>query len=234
MIAAVLNPPIWIELPAVIAGALAGALFAQKRRLDMVGILALGLVSGLGGGIVRDVLLARVPLALRVPWYLWTVAGAAVVGAFFAQAVNRFRLALQLIDAISLGLFSVIGAQGGLTASLPVPSAILLGTITGVGGSVLRDVLVGETPPRMLRRGPPYASAAFLGAALYVGLVAGLDVRKVVAQISAVVLICLIRGLAFWRGWESPEPRDLTPALLRPKESSGGDGSRTDDASAPR
>jgi uncharacterized membrane protein YeiH len=160
MIAAIVKPPLWIELPAVIAGALAGALFAQKRGLDLIGILALGLVTGLGGGILRDVLLGRVPLALRVPLYLWSVAGAALVGAFFAQAVNRMRLALRLIDAVSLGLFSVIGAQGGLTARLPIPSAILLGTMTGVGGSVLRDVLVGETPPRMLRRGPPYASAA--------------------------------------------------------------------------
>lgn len=218
MIAAVLDPPLWIELPAVIAGAMAGALFAQKRGLDVIGILALALVSGLGGGIIRDVLLARVPLALRDAWYLWSVAGAALIGAFFAQAANRLHVALLVIDAVALGLFSAIGAQGGLTTDLPIPSAILLGTITGVGGSVLRDILVGETPPRMLRRGPPYASAAFLGAALYVGLVAGLEVRRFVAQILAVVLVLLIRGFATWRGWESPEPRDMTPVMLRPKD----------------
>ena len=217
MIAAVLDPPLWIELPAVIAGAVAGALFAQKRGLDVIGILALALVSGLGGGIIRDVLLARVPLALRDDWYLWSVAGAALIGAFFAQAANRLHVALMVIDAVALGLFSVIGAQGGLTTDLPIPSAILLGTITGVGGSVLRDMLVGETPPRMLQRGPPYASAAFLGAALYVGLVAGLDVRRFVAQILAVVLVLMIRGVSSWRGWESPEPIDMTPGILRPR-----------------
>jgi uncharacterized membrane protein YeiH len=226
MIGAVLQPPLWIELPAVVAGALAGALFAQKRGLDLIGILALALVSGLGGGIIRDVLLARVPLALQDSWYLWAVAGAAVVGAFFAQAAKRMRLAMLLIDAVSLALFSVIGAQGGLSAGLPIPASILLGTITGVGGSVLRDMLVGETPPRMLRRGPPYASAAFLGAGLYVGLVAGLDVRKFVAQISAVVLILLVRGIAQWRGWESLEPKDLTPVVLRTKST----GATTDPA----
>jgi uncharacterized membrane protein YeiH len=229
MVAAVLKPPLWIELPAVVAGALAGALFAQKRGLDVIGTLALALVTGLGGGIIRDVLLARVPLALRDPWYLWAVAGAALVGAFFAAVVNRMHLALQLIDAISLGLFSVIGAQGGLGRGLPIASAILLGTITGVGGSVLRDLLVGETPPRMLRRGPPYASAAILGAALYVGLVGGLDVNKFVAQIAAVALICLIRLIAFWRGWESPEPRDLTPAVLRGKAIAAGHNERREE-----
>jgi uncharacterized membrane protein YeiH len=156
-----------------------------------------------------------VPLSLRDAWYLVAVAGAALIGAFFAQAANRMHLALLVIDAVSLGLFSVIGAQGGLTAELPIPSAILLGTITGVGGSVLRDLLVGETPPRMLRRGPPYATAAVLGSSLYVGLVAGLEVRRLVAQILAVILVLLVRGLAWWRGWESPEPRDLTPAIIR-------------------
>jgi uncharacterized membrane protein YeiH len=68
VIAAVLDPPLWIELPAVIVGALAGALFAQRRGLDVIGILALALVSGLGGGMIRDILLARVPLALRDAW----------------------------------------------------------------------------------------------------------------------------------------------------------------------
>jgi uncharacterized membrane protein YeiH len=221
MIATVVRLPVWIELPAVIAGALAGALFAQKRGLDLIGILALGLVTGLGGGILRDVLLGRVPLALRDPWYLWSVAGAALIGAFFAQAVNRMKLALNLIDAVSLGLFSVIGAQGGLTARLPIPSATLLGTMTGIGGSVLRDVLVGETPPRMLRRGPPYASAAILGAALYVGLVAGLDANKFVAEMAAVLVVLLIRAIATWRGWESPGPRDITPPRLRGRDDSG-------------
>jgi uncharacterized membrane protein YeiH len=188
MIGAVLQSPLWIELPAVVAGALAGALFAQERGLDVIGVLALGLVSGLGGGLLRDVLLSRVPLALQDSWYLWAVAIAALVGAFFAQAVNRLRFGM-----------------------------LLVGTITGVGGSVLRNLLVGEAPPRMLRRGPPYASAAFLGAAVYVGLVAGLDVRKVVAQILTVLLILFVRGIARWRGWQSPEPRDLTPAVLREK-----------------
>jgi uncharacterized membrane protein YeiH len=227
MLGAALKLPLWIELPAVVAGALAGALFAQKRGLDLIGILALGLVSGLGGGILRDVLLARVPLALRDAWYLWSVAGAALTGAFFAKAMNRMRSGMALIDAVSLGLFSVVGAQGGLSAKLPIPSAVLLGTVTGVGGSVLRDVLVGETPPRMLRRGPPYASAALLGAALYVGLVAGLDVGRFVAEVLAVALILIIRGIAYWRRWESLDPRDLTPAILQLERRDRSDSRRT-------
>jgi uncharacterized membrane protein YeiH len=216
MVAAVTNPPPWIELPAVIAGAAAGALFAQKRGLDIVGILALALVSGLGGGMIRDVLLARIPLSLRETQYLVTVAVSAVIAALFAEAANRLRFAMQMIDAVSLGLFSVIGAQSALLADLPVASAILLGTITGIGGGLLRDVLVGDVPPRTLQRGAPYATAAFIGAGLYIGLVE-LGAAKVVAQIAVVVVVCLIRGVALWRGWEVPTPPDITPRFLRPR-----------------
>lgn len=215
MNADVVNPPVWIELPAVIAGALAGALFAQKRGLDVIGILALAIVSGLGGGMLRDVLLSRIPLALKEPRYLVAVAAAAVLGAFFAQAANRMKLLMQLVDAVALGLFSVIGAQSAILADLPVPSAIMLGTITGIGGGLLRDVLVGDVPPKTLRRGAPYASAAFLGASLYLGLTLGLDVSRVIGQIAAVILVCLVRGVALWRGWEAPAPRDITPTFLR-------------------
>jgi len=214
----IVNPPVWIELPAIIAGALAGALFAQKRGLDVIGILALAIVSGLGGGMLRDVLLARIPLALEEPRYLAAVAGAAVLGAFFAQAANRMQPLMQLVDAVALGLFSVIGAQSAILADLPVPSAMMLGTITGIGGG-LRDVLVGDVPPQTLRRGAPYASAAFLGASLYLGLSLGLDVGRVIAQIAAVILVCLVRGFALWRGWEAPAPRDITPRFLRTERS---------------
>jgi uncharacterized membrane protein YeiH len=215
MLAAVVNPPAWIELPAIVAGALAGALFAQRRGLDLTGIIAIAIVSGLGGGITRDVLLARIPLALRQPRYLIAVAIAALAGAFLAEAAKRLRLMLLLIDAVALGLFSVIGAQSALLVELPPLSAVLLGTITGIGGSVLRDVLTGETPPQALRRGPPYASVAALGAGIYVALVEGLGAPRGLAQLVVVVVVCAVRGIAAWRGWGSPAAVDVTPRMLR-------------------
>ena len=227
--ASVVHPPLWIELPAIIAGALAGALFGQRRGLDAIGILALALVNGLGGGIIRDVLLARVPGALEEPRYLGAVVLASIVGAFFAEAMNRMRSAIGAIDAIALGLFSVIGAQSALAADLPVSSAIMLGTITGIGGGVLRDILVGDVPPRTLRRGAPYASTSLMGSALYVGLVSGLGVARVVAQLATVGLVCVIRGVSIWRGWETRGPSDLTPGFLRSERTTESDPSDTDD-----
>ena len=227
--AAVLNPPLWIELPAVVAGALAGALFAQRRGLDAVGILALAMVNGLGGGMLRDVLLARVPVALEEPRYLGAVVVAALVGAFFAEAVNRLRHSIVAVDAVALGLFSVIGAQSALNADLPLASAVALGTITGIGGGLLRDILVGDVPPRTLRRGAPYASASLLGSGLYVGLVVGLDVRRFPAQLATVALVCLIRGLSVWRGWETPGTADFTPLFLRRPRPTGSDPTETEE-----
>jgi uncharacterized membrane protein YeiH len=227
--ASVVHPPLWIELPAIVAGALAGALFGQRRGLDAIGILALALVNGLGGGIIRDVLLARVPVALEEPRYLGAVVLASIVGAFFAEGMNRMRSAITAIDAIALGLFSVIGAQSALAAQLPVSSAIMLGTITGIGGGVLRDVLVGDVPPRTLRRGAPYASASLVGSGLYVGLVAGLGVARVVAQLATVGLVCVIRGVSVWRGWETPGTSDLTPGFLRRDRTTESDPSDTED-----
>jgi uncharacterized membrane protein YeiH len=226
--AAVIHPPAWIELPAIIAGALAGALFAQRRGLDAIGILALALVNGLGGGMLRDVLLARVPVALEEPKYLGAVIAASIVGAFFAEAVNRLRHSIVAVDALALGLFSVIGAQSALNADLPASSAIALGTITGIGGGLLRDILVGDVPPRTLRRGAPYASASLLGAGLYVGLVAGFGVKRFFAQLATVALVCLIRSVSVWRGWETPGTADLTPSFLRRGRPTGSDPADTE------
>ena len=227
--AAVIHPPPWIELPAIIAGALAGALFAQKRGLDAIGILALAMVNGLGGGMLRDVLLARVPVALEEPRYLGAVVVASLIGAFFAEGANRARHSIAAVDAIALGLFSVIGAQSALNAELPLASAITLGTITGIGGGLLSDILVGDVPPRTLRRGAPYASASLLGSGLYVGLVVGLDIRRFPAQLATVGLVCLIRGLAIWRGWTTPGTTDLTPSFLRRARPGGSDQAVIDD-----
>ena len=218
MIAAVLDPPLWIELPAVIAGALAGALFAQRRGLDVIGILALALVSGLGGGLIRDVLLARVPLALRDSWYLLAVAGAALIGAFFAQAANRLHVALLADRCDRARPLQRDRRARWVDDGPPDPVGDPARHDHGGGGERAPRRAGRRDPAADAPAGPPYASAAFLGAALYVGLVAGLDVRRFVAQILAVVLVLLIRGVATWRGWESPEPRDMTPAMLRPKD----------------
>jgi uncharacterized membrane protein YeiH len=206
-----------MELTAIVAGALAGAIFAASLRLDAVGIGALAVVGGLGGGVLRDVLLGTVPLALQRPVYLYTVAGAAFIGLFFASLVERLRLLLAMVDTLALGLFATVGASRALLFELPVMSAIMLGVVTGIGGGLLRDVMVGDVPPVALRRGPPYATAALAGSALYVVLEVQTDIATNAIAAGAVVLTGAIRAVGVWRGWVTPGGVDLTPRAIRPR-----------------
>jgi len=210
-----LSPPLWMELTAVVAGALAGAAFGATRGLDAVGIAALAVVGGLGGGVLRDVLLRTIPLALTTPAYLYTAAAAALVGMFFGSLVDRLRLVLASIDTIALGMFTLIGASRALIFDLPLVSAIMLGVITGVGGGLLLDVLVGDTPPKAFRRGAPYATASLAGATTYVVLTDVTDIPENTVAVVAFFLVCLIRAIGLWRGWVTPGAVDLTPAEIR-------------------
>jgi uncharacterized membrane protein YeiH len=122
--------PQWIDVSAVFMGALAGSLLATKKNLDVTGILLLAVVSGLGGGILRDTLLQRgTPAALVHSSYLIAAFGAAAVGFFFANQVGRVTWAFAIIDALSLGLYSLVGALKAIDAELPMLSVLLIAVI---------------------------------------------------------------------------------------------------------
>jgi uncharacterized membrane protein YeiH len=209
------SPPLWIELTAVVAGALAGALLASSLGLDAIGIGAMAVVCGLGGGALRDVLLGTVPLALERPVYLYTVAAATFFGLFFGSLVGRLKLLLAVVDTLALGLFTTIGVSRALLFELPPISAVVLGLITGIGGGMIRDVLVGDVPPNALRRSSPYATAALAGAALYTVLEIQTELSSNLIAIGAVIVTGAIRGAGLWRGWVTPGAIDLTPREIR-------------------
>ena len=210
--AAVQVPPI-LEVASAFAGGLAGALLGVRRQLDAIGVITLAVAAGLGGGIIRDLLLQRYGIyALENPRLLVAVLTAAVLAFFFFGAVSRIKPLLVVVDALALGLFACIGTDKGLLAGLAVLPAILLGTITSVGGGMIRDVLTDEVP-QVLRPGSLYATAAVLGATAYVGLVAWLNVVKPVATIAVILLVLGLRLLSQWLGWQSPMPTDLTPLV---------------------
>lgn len=209
---AVTVPPA-LEVAAAFAGGLAGAIVGVRRELDAVGVITLAVAAGLGGGIVRDLLLQRYGIyALENPRLLIAVLIAALLAFFFFGAVRKARPLLLVVDALALGLFACIGTDKALLAGLTVLPAILLGTITSVGGGMIRDVLTGEVP-QVLRPGGLYATAAVLGAMAYVGLVSWLNVVKPVATLAVIVLVLGIRALSQWLGWQSPTPTDLTPLV---------------------
>lgn len=209
----VVTLPWSFELVAAFSGALFGGLSAVNAKFDLVGVMSLALVSGLGGGIIRDLLLQDQGIyALQKPHLIVAVLIAGFAAAFFAGAAKRMRPVWFLIDAVSLGLFAAAGADRALAASLTIVPAILLGAITAVGGSVLRDVLLDVTP-RILRPGTYYAFAAVIGSTVYVLMVSWLHLVKPVALLVCLVLVMALRLLATMRGWQAPTPTDLTEQL---------------------
>ena len=142
---------------------ISGGLAAVRARLDLLGVVVLATVVALAGGITRDLLIGTPPATVR-DWRYLAAAGLAGLVCFFAGSVlERFERSVMVFDAIGLSLFAVTGA---LQFGLGPAQAVLLGTVTGVGGGMLRDLLLGEIPT-VLREGL-YAVPAMLGAAVLV------------------------------------------------------------------
>jgi len=152
-----------LDLVGTFAFALNGALTALRvARLDIVGVVTLGMITALGGGILRDVLL-NVPPATFNNWrYLAVAAAGGLIAFVFGRHLDRLTTPIDVLDAAGLSLFAVTGATKALALGLGPAQAVLLGAITGVGGGTLRDVLVRQVPS-VLSSGL-YAIPALIGA----------------------------------------------------------------------
>ena len=166
-----------LDLVGTFVFALDGALVALRvARLDIVGAITLGMVTAIGGGVIRDVLIGAVPPATFSDWRYLTVATAGGLIAFLlGNRLERLSSPITVLDAAGLSLFAVIGASKALDFGLGAGQAILLGAITGVGGGTLRDVLVRRVPA-VLQSGL-YAIPAIIGAALTVVAIRAEGVR---------------------------------------------------------
>lgn len=150
---------------------MAGALQAKRNRtheFDLVGVVGLGLISALGGGITRDLLLQHgPPLALTDVRYLLLGLGSGLQGRFCGSGPGkRLNQLLVLVDAAALGLFTVASSTRALSTGLSFLPAVLLGIVTAVGGGAMRDVFSGRTP-KVFERGEPYALASAFVSVLF-------------------------------------------------------------------
>ena len=164
------EPPLLLalDLTGTFAFALNGAITGlEKAKLDIIGMLTLGMVTALGGGILRDVLINALPPATFSSWpYLAVAAGGALIAFFLSRQLRRFTLTILLLDAAGLSLFCVTGATKSLEYGLGPGQAVILGAVTAVGGGTIRDVLVRQVPT-VLTSGL-YAIPALVGAAIAV------------------------------------------------------------------
>jgi uncharacterized membrane protein YeiH len=174
---------------------LSGGLAAVRAHLDLFGVVVLSAVVGLAGGITRDLLIGTPPATFRDWRYLAAAAAAGVVCFFAGRTLERAERSIMVFDALGLGLFSVTGATKAVQFGLGPVQAILLGAITGVGGGLLRDVLLRQVPT-VLREGL-YAIPALLGATVLVIAQHAGSRNPLFPVLGA--LVCIVVRLSGWR-----------------------------------
>lgn len=203
--------PLWADLVAVGLGGVQGAVFASgfqgQRRLDLLGVALIGIIVGLGGGLIRDILLGVTPAAMQSNWYLPTAVVASLSGMLLAGVFQRLNKVIIALDAVLIGLFGAFGTSKALAFGLPLVPAIFIGAMAAVGGGVARDVVMG-LPIAIMHVGSLYAVAAAAGCTvLGVSYQAGLDI--VPAATAGVIVTTVIRLLAVIFDLSLPEQRRI-------------------------
>lgn len=199
--------PVVLDLIGIFVFALSGSLLAIRIQFDIVGVLVLGAVTGLGGGIMRDVLIGANPPASFTDWrYLVVPLIAGLVAFRFHPRLARIERYVNWFDAMGLGLFTVLGTQKALMFGLhPVP-AVMMGVLTGIGGGVLRDLLANRTP--IVLRQDVYALPAMAGSIVVVVLWEA-DRFSELALVPAAALCTVLRFLAIHYRWSAPRASDI-------------------------
>jgi len=185
--------------------ALSGATVGVKHRLDLFGVLVLAFAAGNSGGIARDVMIGAVPPAAISDWrYVAISILAGLITFYWYRIINRLSSPVLVFDAAGLALFAVAGAGKALAFHAGPVAATLLGMLTGIGGGMVRDVLVREIPTVL--RTELYAVAALIGAAV---VVVGrmLHIPSSAAAVAGAVLCFGLRFMAMRRGWQLPVAR---------------------------
>jgi uncharacterized membrane protein YeiH len=194
-----------LDLAGTFAFALNGALTAVRTvRLDIVGVITLAIITAIGGGVLRDLVLGATPPATFSDWRYLTVATIGGLLAFFlARLLVRLEMPIEVLDAAGLSLFAVTGSLKALDYGLGPGQAIILGAVTAVGGGTLRDVLIRRVP-EVLHSGL-YAIPALIGAAIAV-LADQLDLRGAPIAVGAAAACFAVRMLALRYRLNAPTP----------------------------
>jgi uncharacterized membrane protein YeiH len=191
-----------LDLGGTFVFAISGAVAAVNRRLDIFGILVLSFVAGNVGGITRDLLIGAVPpAALTDGRYLLVSVVAGLITFFSYAGLDKLRTPVLMFDAAGLSFFAVAGAEKAIEFGLSPVMSALLGMLTGIGGGIMRDVLLAEIPHVL--RSDLYAVAALVGASsVVIGHVLGVS-YGISAPVGGV--LCLgLRYMAIWHGWHLP------------------------------
>jgi uncharacterized membrane protein YeiH len=190
-----------LELVGTFAFALSGALVAARKRMDIFGIVVLAVAAGLGGGIIRDVLIGATPPRAITHWaYLATAAAAGLVGFAVPATVARARRTVLVVDAAGLGAFAVASTAKALDHGVPAVGAVVIGVIAAVGGGIARDLLAGDVP--VILYSDIYATPAAIAA-----IIVAAWSRSAPVEFGAAALATVVRLVALRYRWSAPRPR---------------------------
>lgn len=195
----------FLDLFGVVVFAISGALVAGRKEMDLLGVLVTAAVTAIGGGTLRDLLLGDLPVFwVRNPIYLIVIAVAALATILYTRYLRVPRDTLVLADAFGLSLFAISGAQLAERAEVSSLIVVVMGTMTGVAGGVVRDVLTARVP--LILRKEIYATAAIAGCTIYIVLTR-LGVPAPATVIAGMAATFLIRLVAIVRRLQLPEFR---------------------------
>lgn len=205
--------PVWLDLLAVVVGSLSGLLYARERHLDLVGYVGLAILCGLGGGLVRDTIMQVGDVyMLRSKWAIVLSVATGLIGFLFPSSISAHPHFMEWVDILSVGLFAAAGADKAILYRLyPIP-VIMMGTITGVGGGMMRDIFLGEVP-NIFKRSNWYALCAIAGSGVYYLCVVTFGLHKGWAAVVSVLVTMLLRRISLHYDLYSPADVDLTPAV---------------------
>jgi len=194
--------PPGFDLAATFFFGMTGALVAVRRSYDIVGISAMAIICGVGGGVIRDGIFIQMgpPAVALDPRYLYCLIGSILAGIALGERIERFGRMVALLDAAGLGAYAVFGTQKSLAAGLSPAVAILVGVINACGGGLLRDIIMREEP-LVFKPGQFYVVAAIIGAVAFATLVVGFSLPPVPCGFACVVLTFLVRFLAIRYNW---------------------------------
>ena len=192
----------FIDLAGTLVFAISGALAAYQHRFDLFGAITLAIVTSVGGGTIRDLMIGSTPVGwLSDMNYLYIIFSSIIVCYFFREQVMGLRKTFFLFDTVGIGLFTVLGVEKTLAAGLDPPIAIMMGVISAVFGGVVRDILVNEQP--LIFRGTLYATPCLLGGFSYMTLYY-LGMPSYFLLIIPMGIVIVVRTLAVKFKWTLP------------------------------
>jgi len=195
-----------LDLVGTAAFAASGALAGIRRKMDLFGVMVLGLVTAIGGGTLRDLLLGdSPPFCFKNETYLYLAVAVSLFSFVLYRQLSGMRQPLLFFDAIGLGTFVVIGTEKALHFGLGFLGAVMMGVITATAGGIIRDVLANQIP--LILRKEIYASACLAGGILLVALI-HLGTTRSVALLIAAITVSTVRLLAIHFNWALPRARD--------------------------